>query len=271
MEKTYEIKLPNGEVVTKSCYVANQGSTYNAIPIKYLSNLRYVNDKGEVKALVGTLTHTVFWEDIKTLITGFEFRFHDNTVIKERSVVFVIVNEKETYAIGTANFVLNFLTKKKGEFLIQRKDGDFSFYTDVDVIYEDINLGPLHGVTGLIAANKDLSVASSLYEVIREKLSQISTDIGLQCAYLEDVDCTPLDSTTMSILMPFVEGRTVRTEVGKMVVVEMPDTATEGTMLFFDGVKWYHYTRGEQLFRRLLRTQRRLLNIARGSQFGEIS
>lgn len=280
MEKTFKIKLPNGEIATKQCYVANQGSKYNVIPVKYLSNLKYVDDKGDVKTLVGTLTHTVFWEDIETLITGFEFRFQDLTNTKERSVVFVDVNEKETYAIGTANFVLNFLTGKKDKFAIQRKDDDFSSYMDVDVLYDDINLGPLHGVVSLLEAKKDISVASSLYEAIRDMLSRISTDVGLQCAYLVDVTCTPLDKTTTDLLIPtierfvglsYYETKASRDpETSKMRTIGLGEKITEESMLFFDGEKWYHYTRGAQLFSHLLQMQKHLLNIARQSQLGEI-
>lgn len=278
MEKALNIKLKDGSIVTKPCYIANQGTRYNAIPAKYLANLKYVNNKGEVETLLGTLTHTVFKEVTNPLITEFEFRFHDLTTARENSVVFVIMDEKETYAIGTANFVLNFLKEDIGEFSLKRKEGDFSPYSGPDVFCGEINLGTLTEVANLLEANKDLKLAFDLYEVIRKNLLVVSTDTKLREALLGDVICTPMDKTTADILIPKIArlvslskyGSAASNEVGvgKMCVIDLALSIAEGSMLFFDGVKWYHYTRGEQLFSYLLQVQKRLLNITKGSQLG---
>ena len=56
MERNYEIRLPDGTVAIKPCFVANEGMLIEAIPSTYLANLKYVNSSGEVKELLGTLT-----------------------------------------------------------------------------------------------------------------------------------------------------------------------------------------------------------------------
>lgn len=279
MEKALNLKFKDGGVVTKPCYIANQGTKYNTIPDKYLTNLKYVDDRGDVKTLLGTLIHTVRGIDTEEAVTEFEFRFHDLTVIKERSVVLVIMDEKETYAIGTANFVLNILMEDLGEFSLKRGGSDFSSYRTATVFYGEINLGSLMGVVGLLQTKRNLKAASSLYEVIRKDLLLISTDSERRIELLGEVICTPLDKPTMDVLAPIFENMTSysrlssgtghkEAEHGKMRVVDISSNFCEESVLFFDGVKWYHYTYGESFFRYLLQSQDRLLTIARNSQLG---
>lgn len=281
MEKALNIKLKDGSIVTKPCYIANQGTKYNTIPDKYLTNLKYVDDKGDVKNLLGTLIHTVRGMDTEEAVTEFEFRFQDLNVVKEKSVVLVIMDEKETYAIGTANFVLNILMEDLGEFSLKRGGSDFSSYKTTTVFYGEINLGSLMGVVGLLQTKRNLKAASSLYEVIRKDLLLVSTDSERRTELLGDVVCTPLDKPTMDILAPMFENMTSysrlgsstghkEVEHGKMRIVDISSSFCEESVLFFDGVKWYHYSYGEPFFRCLLQSQDRLLTIARNSQFGEI-
>ena len=274
MEKALNLKFKDGGVVTKPCYIANQGSKYKDIPTKYLTNLKYVDDKGDVKTLLGTLTHTVRGMDTEEAVTEFEFRFHILHAIKERNVVFVIMDEKETYAIGTANFVINILNEKLGEFSVRRNEENSSFYSRIDVLYGEINLGSLSDVIELLEARKDLASASSLYEAIRKDLLLISTDTARREALIGEVVCTPLDNNTMKIVAPIIESplnlsrygsRFTRdkTEHGKMRIIDTGSEISEKSMLFFDGVKWYHYSRGERILSHILQAQDRLLAIAR--------
>lgn len=279
MEKALNIRLTDGSIVTKPCYIANQGTKYSAIPTKYLTNLKYVDNKGEVKNLLGTLTHTVRGMGTEETVTEFEFRFHILDAVKERNIVFVIMGDKETYAIGAANFVINFLKEKLGDFSLRRNEEGSSFYGRIDVLYGEINLGSLSDVIELLDERKDLASASSLYETIRKDLLLISTDSARREALIGDVVCTPLDNDTMKIVAPIIESPLIlsrygsrftrdKTEHGKMRIVDTGSEISEKSMLFFDGVKWYHYGRGERTLSHILQAQDRLLAIARQNQLG---
>lgn len=272
MERNYEIRLPDGTVAIKPCFVANEGMLIEAIPNTYLTNLKYVDSKGEVKALLGTLTHTVVKEDKTSRITSFEFRLRDLSRVKKSSVVFIKMSGNETYAVGTRNFVLNLLVGGERTFSLFQQEDERALATGVDVLYGEFNLGRIWQVVSKLAKKKDLSLVSNLYETIRKELLLISTNEVRRNQLMQDVICTPLDNETMKIVGPLIASQNItlsklrcedsfEEDTKRMRVIEVLKPFDKKKALFFDGVRWYHYSDGYRILENLLEAQDDLMEI----------
>lgn len=272
MERNYEIRLPDGTVAIKPCFVANEGMLIEAIPSTYLANLKYVNSSGELKELLGTLTHTVVKEDKASYITEFEFRFRDFSQVRKSSVVFIKMSAKETYAVGVRNFVLNFLMGGRRTFSLFQQEDMRPFATGVDVLYGEFNLGRIWQIVSKLREKKNLSMASDLYETIRAELSTLSTDAVRRGQLMHDVVCTPLDNATMEAVAPILEvydvsfleskrGESSTTNRKKPHAIEIRRPFTKNKALFFDGARWYLYSDGYRILENLLEAQDDLMEI----------
>ena len=272
MERNYEIRLPDGTVAIKPCLVANEGMLIEAIPSTYLANLKYVNSSGEVKELLGTLTHTVVKEDKASYITEFEFRLRNFSHVRKSSVVFIKMSAKETYAVGVRDFVLNFLVGGRRTFSLFQQEDMRPFATGVDVLYGEFNLGRIWQIVSKLREKKNLSMASDLYETIRAELSTLSTDAVRRGQLMHDVVCTPLDNATMEAIAPILEvydvsfleskhGEPSNTNSKKPHVIEIRKPFNKNRALFFDGARWYLYSDGYRILDNLLDAMDDLMDI----------
>lgn len=272
MEKILKIKFAGKGIIEKPCFIVNYGTLFTSIPYEYLTNLKYIADDGKVEPLMGTLTHTAVDESGSVYVTGFEFRTYDLRQLNESSVVLVKMSEKETYAFGTINFVLNFLIDDLKEFSLHGKRLGSSVYPDIEVHYGDFNLGSLRDFIPHMWGEKKFPFAESLYVVIRDNLMAISNDGKRREALLGDVICTRLDNATVEILLPMLElscetlakrfvNEPINIKEGKMLVLELSDVLDDEMILFFDGISWYRYSKCRHTLRYLLLVLGRLSSI----------